>query len=103
MDRIWKVPLHITDFQSPVVQARVKKVLSVGFDAGSTLCLWVRVELNAEDDTDTYTMLDVRLVGTGNPMPTDVDDGFDFIGTAIDPTRPLVWHVFTEAHVHVRA
>jgi hypothetical protein len=87
---IWRVPVEVTDDQTVTVnEARVRRILSAGFDPRGTLSLWVEVV----PTRNWHDSLRVSIRGTGHPTGGNLPP---FIGTAIDPVHPLVWHVFAE-------
>lgn len=82
--RVFKYPLIIADSQF-VAMPEMGEILSVQFQ-GEQLVMWAAV------CTDRPTIKQkIVIAGTGHP--TDLR-GLRFIGTAQDPTAPLVWHVF---------
>jgi hypothetical protein len=82
--RIFKYPLVIADKQV-VVMPEMAEILSAQFQ-GDQLVLWVAV-----DPSRPLFRQSIEIHGTGNPADLR---GLRFIGTAQEPSRPLVWHVF---------
>ena len=82
---IWKYPLIITDRQTIPVPV-FSTPLSVQFQQG-VLCLWVEVDPDIELEQRM-----IHVYGTGNPMATKVIQ--QYVGTAQEPDRQLVWHVY---------
>lgn len=82
---IWKFELAITDMQE-VTMPDGAELLSVANQNGN-LCLWAIVDPSKERRR-RY----IEIIGTGNPMPTDMGVDRKFIGTAV--VNPFVWHVF---------
>lgn len=87
--RIYRYELNITDHQSVTLPLGYK-LLSVApsrqYPQG-LIDMWAQVpevapEVNA----------DIRIIGTGNPMPADLHRNGQFIGTVV--AGALVWHVF---------
>lgn len=83
--RIWKYELQVTDMQA-VEMPQFAELLSVANQNGS-LCLWAMVDADKPRDTRH-----IEIIGTGNPVPTDMGVDRKFIGTAV--INPFVWHVF---------
>ena len=83
---IWKFPLKVLDEQH-ITAPHIEKVLSVQVQFGVP-CLWALVDPRA--DKEPYA---VRVYGTGNPIPYDVDK-FDFVDTFQLSGGELVFHVF---------
>lgn len=86
--RIWKYELQITDLQ-PVEIPEGAELLSVANQNGR-LCLWAMVDGDRPLETRH-----IEIIGTGNPVPTDMGVDRRFIGTAV--INPSVWHVFERA------
>ena len=87
MRTIWKYPLQVTDEQG-VHMPRGAKAMLVGFQ-GDELCMWVMVDPMQLRETRT-----IRIYGTGHNIPYSDRANMDYVGTAIDPVNPFVWHVF---------
>lgn len=86
-ETIWRYLLPLTD--EPVVRMPARsRVLSVGppRSGDSHLDLWALVDPTAADEGREF-----RIVGTGNPMPTDCGR---FVGTTYSHGGALIWHVF---------
>lgn len=92
--RIYKYPLRIVDFQSIEIEG-LQRILSVGLDPSGELCIWVLIDKKAHGNK-TYAR--VAIVGTGNPIQSDLfvedDDGpiNRFLGSVT--MGIFVWHVF---------
>lgn len=84
MPRIYKYPLQIVDQQTIKMPAGAVP-LSVQFQ-GDDLVLWAKVDPDGPESARCF-----RIIGTGNPF--EGNPGI-FLGTAQEPRRPLVWHVF---------
>jgi hypothetical protein len=82
--RVFKYSLMMADTQF-VVMPETSEILSVQFQ-GEQLVMWAAV--CADRPTIKQKIV---IAGTGHP--TDLR-GLRFVGTAQDPTAPLVWHVF---------
>jgi len=84
--RICQYKLEITDTQK-VQMPKYSRIFSVGNQNGD-LCLWALTE------NPTYNLEDITIdiVGTGDPMDTDLQFRRKFIGTVV--INPFVWHVF---------
>lgn len=52
------------------------------------LCLWVYL-----DTEEKLERLEILILGTGNPAPSDLKDTHFFIDT-VQMSNGLVWHVF---------
>lgn len=89
MNVIWKFPLIVTDRQRIAVP-RGARPLSVQ-SQGDRLTIWVLLDPNEP----TTLVLDIFIVGTGNPMP-DGEGNLQFLGTVQQFSGALVWHVFFE-------
>lgn len=85
MKTIWKYPLAITDEQT-IRMPIGANILSVQFQ-GDALCLWAMV-----DSTIPKEGRHIQIHGTGHDC-YDVSSA-KYIGTALQPGVPLVWHVF---------
>ena len=82
---IWKYELEIADMQE-VTMPDGAELLSVANQDGN-LCLWAMVDPSKEKRR-RY----IEIIGTGNPIFTDMGVDREFIGTAV--VNPFVWHVF---------
>ena len=82
---IWKYELEIADMQE-VTMPDGAELLSVANQDGN-LCLWAMVDPSKEKRR-RY----IEIIGTGNPIFTDMGVDREFIGTAV--VDPFVWHVF---------
>jgi hypothetical protein len=82
---IWKYVLQVTDHQV-FMMPKGAEILSVA-NQGGQLCLWAEVDPNAEYEERTFD-----IIGTGNPMYSDMGVSRLFIGTVLMP--PFVWHVY---------
>ena len=85
MNTIYKYTLAVTDVQR-VRMPHGARLLSVGIQNDTHLCLWAHVE-----DSSHKVDRVIAVVGTGNPAP-ELDDGTEYVGTVISP--PFVWHIF---------
>ena len=83
---IWKYPLEITDSQS-FVTPEVWNPIHIAYQ-DERLTLWAEVDA----DDEAVVERTVVIVGTGNRYDAQ---GLAHIGSALDPNRPLVWHVYT--------
>lgn len=95
VNTIHKYPIAITDHQA-IETTYGYKVLSVGHDPKGILCLWAMLDpeippiLCGLNETTNKRIMDVYVVGTGNPFPHHA--GLQFVGTVVE--IPFVWHVF---------
>jgi hypothetical protein len=82
---IYKYELKVTDNQ--VVEIHDEhKILNAQLQDGR-ICMWVGV------DTDTKKVpVNVKLVGTGNPIDQKELEGYDYLATVQEGF--FVWHVF---------
>ncbi len=85
---IWKFPLDIKDDQEVKVPyggiVRHVGLQQIPDRPVNQLCMWVEVDPDAKIQTHG-----VYVVGTGNPVPENVD----FVGSVV--ADPFVWHVYT--------
>ena len=95
MERIYKYPLEITDFQE-VDMPEGAEILCVqshyapyGYEKPYSECptLWAKV-----DDEKPCVPRRIRIFGTGNPM--EYEHELKYIGTCQMMNQKLVWHVF---------
>lgn len=89
MRTLWKFNLEVTDIQH-VRMPKGAKVRKVGVQRGE-LCLWVEVDTEAEKEERTF-----EVIGTGNPMPTDMGIERTYIDSVQMERRGMefVWHVY---------
>jgi len=94
MRTIYKYELEITDFQQIKVPVR-SSVRSVQEILGK---LYVYIEIDLSE-REFFTMLDFRIVGTGNPIefltsidPLSTDRPYNFLSTV--KNGPFIWHVY---------
>lgn len=87
MTTIWEYPLSLTDLQ-PVEMPRGAIVLSVDAQKGQ-VCLWAMVNVESP-----RVLRQVRIFGTGHPIDPEKLQSMDFVGTAVDATCGLVWHIW---------
>jgi len=88
MRRILKYPLEIIDNQTIKIPGFVC-VMSV-IEQRDIVVLYSMV-----NDTEPTKKLDIRIIGTGNPV--DIDIGlYDFIGTVNTNDGRLIWHIFAK-------
>jgi hypothetical protein len=89
--RILRFPLDVVDHQRltiPGLQCVLSVAASRTDPAG--VDLWATVDEQAP--TIRLDHLDVWIVGTGHPVPVEVDMHM-FVDTVVTPSQ-LVWHVF---------
>ncbi len=84
--RIHKYVLEVTDLQE--IEMPKGRILSVDVQKAS-LCLWALV-----DTSSPLSVVKIRIIGTGNPIPSGALDNMAFVGTALMSSGGLVWHVF---------
>jgi hypothetical protein len=91
MRTIWKFPIAITDeFTIPDEQEltlpEMAQLLKVGLDPTGSPCAWFQVHTNAPK-----IKTKLFVVGTGNPMPDEVN--FAHYRGSFNH-GPFVWHVY---------
>ena len=87
MRAIWKYPLEVVEEQK-IETPPVWKPIHVDYQYGG-LRLWAEVEVG--EVLGPEVIRTIFIVGTGHPFDSE---GLTYIGSAIDPTDPLVWHVY---------
>ncbi len=85
MMSIWKYPLEITGEQK-LMTPEVWNPIHVDHQVGQ-LTIWAEVDA----DDEAMVSRSVTIVGTGHRFDSE---GLVHIGSAVDPNRPLVWHVY---------
>jgi hypothetical protein len=89
MKRVWKERFSIDDYVQLVNMPRGAKLLRVGMQDG--LSLWYEWSDTECDSALPRTEKRAFAVhGTGHP----VDDNEQYVGTAEDHRRNLVWHLY---------
>jgi len=84
---IWRFALAVTDEQT-VQMPRGAQPLAVALADSRTINLWALA--NPEYPVASHTVL---VLGTGNPAPAEaIAEGH--VGTVVDGSLGLVWHVF---------
>ena len=86
MKTIYKQTLIISDIQILYLPVDMK-VLSVK-NQNDNICFWYEVDMDAMEETKAY---EFYIVGTGNPMPDNIEE-CKFLDTVI--IDPFVWHVY---------
>lgn len=86
--RIFKYALSIAD-QVVLWIPKNHKLLSTGQDPYSMLCVWAEIDEN--ETVSEYRRF--RIIGTGNPMPPDMDQ-FQFVGSVLQDV--FMWHIYAE-------
>ena len=95
MRRIYKYALETSDTQKIRIPKLVegesfkKQVLKIDTQ-NDTPCIWCLVDVGEEEQE-----ISIRIVGTGNPMPTLSQD--DYLGSYMLFDGGLVFHVFLES------
>lgn len=84
---IYKYPLRLADHQI-LRLPEGGTVLSVQEQRGQ-LVIWAAVDMSQPD-----VNVEFRIVGTGNPFPNDMLDGYVWLGTVQEREGVFVWHVF---------
>lgn len=85
MKTIYKYPLEITDFQG----LQIPK----GSEILSAKCQNNSLVLYAGVSAEEKELREIQIIGTGNPVYSDLKTKRRFIDTVIMPNG-LVWHVF---------
>lgn len=86
--RIFKYQLDLTDIQTIQIQRPIK-ILSAQIQSGR-ICVWALV-----DEESKFTRgVEFIIIGTGNPIESDLLDGFKYLSTIQDES--FVWHIFVE-------
>jgi hypothetical protein len=88
MKTIWKFKLRLTDYQQIEIPSGFK-MLTANIQGGPTRAecgyfLWAEV-----CPENAPTMVDIYVVGTGNPMP---EEATNYVASIMD--KPFVWHVY---------
>lgn len=83
---VWKYPLNVVGEQKFMVPGAWNPI-HVDYQDGR-LTLWAEVDVLRIDAMVSRT---ITIVGTGHSFDSE---GLVYIGSALDPARPLVWHVY---------
>lgn len=90
---IWKYPLDVVGDQEIKTPA-VWKPIHIDHQDG-VLTLWAEVdpgeELPGGGRLGPEVTRAIVITGTGHPFNAE---GLTYIGSSLDPQRPLVWHVY---------
>lgn len=87
-ERIYKYPIHIKDTVHTSAAPGARDILHVGLDGEGNPAVWVRVDMNVNDDTFVAT----QVFGTGMNLTEPELNGLDYAGSFVQ--GPFVWHVF---------
>lgn len=93
MKQIWKWPIEVLDEQVIEVPASTKFLTAQVQD--ESICVWGEVSIGHP----TFAVKRrIRIIGTGNPMPSVDMLRFGYLATVQDVPFPgLVWHIYVEA------
>ena len=86
MITIYKYPLTLPI--NKIEMPQNAKILSIGFDPFNHLCLWAKVNTDAEKETRIF-----ELFGTGWPLD-DADEEYHMYFLDTIKEEPYMWHVF---------
>jgi hypothetical protein len=83
MKTIYKYPIKTTGCQEILMPSGAEPI-HAGLDPSGQPCVWAKV-----DDDRKREIVNIYIVGTGNPMP---DDNVAHVGSFVQ--NCFVWHVF---------
>ena len=70
-------------------------ILSCGLQNKENICVWAKVDPNQTEMVE----VEFYIIGTGWPIPDDIDNGLQYIGTVMISDGLYVYHVFVKALV----
>jgi hypothetical protein len=70
-------------------------ILSCGLQNKENICVWAKVDPNQTEMVE----VEFYIFGTGWPIPDEVDNGLQFIGTVMISDGLYVYHVFIKEPV----
>jgi hypothetical protein len=70
-------------------------ILSCGLQNKENICVWAKVDPNQAEMVE----VEFYIFGTGWPIPDEVDNGLQFIGTVMISDGLYVYHVFIKEPV----
>jgi len=82
---IWKYDIIITDSVQNIEMPGDSTILHLGSQKGN-ICMWVMVNKEVEMATRHF-----KVYGTGHPLDDRI---MYYVGTVIDESLNLVWHVY---------
>ena len=102
MKRIYK---YVLDTALDVVEApkfpytmelpKGTAILSCGLQNKENICVWAKVDPNQTEMVE----VEFYIIGTGWPIPDNIDNGLQYIGTVMISDDLYVYHVFVKALV----
>ena len=70
-------------------------ILSCGLQNKENICVWAKVDPNQTEMVE----VEFYIIGTGWPIPDDIDNGLQYIGTVMISDGLYVYHVFVKESV----
>ena len=70
-------------------------ILSCGIQNKENICVWAKVDPNQTEMVE----VGFYIIGTGLPIPDDIDNGLQYIGTVMISDGLYVYHVFVKEPV----
>ena len=70
-------------------------ILSCGLQNKENICVWAKVDPNQTETVE----IEFYIFGTGWPIPDDIDNGLQYIGTVMISDGLYVYHVFVKESV----
>ena len=70
-------------------------ILSCGLQNKENICVWAKVDPNQTEMVE----VEFYIIGTGWPIPDDIDNGLQYIGTVMISDGLYVYHVFVKEPV----
>ena len=67
-------------------------ILSCGLQNKENICVWAKVDPNQTEMVE----VEFYIIGTGWPIPNDIDNGLQYIGTVMISDGLYVYHVFVK-------
>ena len=102
MKRIYK---YVLDTALDVVEApkfpytmelpKGTAILSCGLQNKENICVWAKVDPNQTEMVE----VEFYIIGTGWPIPDNIDNGLQYIGTVMISDGLYVYHVFVKEPV----
>ena len=71
------------------------EILSCGLQNKENICVWAKVDPNQTE----IVKVEFYIIGTGWPIPNDIDNGLQYIGTVMISDGLYVYHVFVKEPV----
>ena len=70
-------------------------ILSCGLQNKENICVWAKVDPNQTEMVE----VEFYIIGTGWPIPDNIDNGLQYIGTVMISDDLYVYHVFVKEPV----